>query len=200
MPEVKASNNRLFSLAESQHGVFTTKQAERSGYARKTHFYQVKSGNWVREYRGIYRLAHYPISDEAEYVIWSLWSRNRNEKVLGVYSHETALSIYDLSDINPSKMTMTVPKGFRRNSAIPSILNLHYGALGANEIEQRQGYRVTKPFRTIFDLCHQGTISRDIIERSIAEGINRGVISETERKKGIASTSLPDWAKSIYAK
>jgi predicted transcriptional regulator of viral defense system len=43
-----------------------------------------------------------------------------------VYSHHTALSLYDLSDLNPSKLHMTVPMDFRRNSEIPGILVLHF--------------------------------------------------------------------------
>lgn len=31
-------------------------------------------------------------------------------------SHATALSLYDLSDVNPAKLHMTVPTGFRRPS------------------------------------------------------------------------------------
>jgi hypothetical protein len=47
---------------------------------------------------------------------------NRNEEVEGVYSRHTALSLCDLSDLNPSKLHMTVPMDFRRTSDIPGIL------------------------------------------------------------------------------
>ena len=200
MSEIETSKSHLFSVAESQHGIFTTTQAEQSGYSRKTHYYQVKSGNWIREHRGIYRLAQYPISDETELVIWSLWSRNRSEKTLGVYSHETALSLFELSDINPSKLEMTVPRSFRRNSTIPPILSLHFASLEANEVEQRQGYRVTRPFKTIFDLCQQDRVSREIVEQAVIEGVNRGLISEKSRKQGMVDDAFPDWAKSIFEK
>jgi len=43
----------------------------------------------------------------------------------GAYSHDTALSLHELSDIMPSKLHMTVPREFRRNSRIPEILVLH---------------------------------------------------------------------------
>lgn len=200
MLEIESSKSRLFVIAESQHGIFTTKQAEGAGYASKTHFYQVKSGNWVREYRGIYRLTNYPISDESELVIWSLWSRNRNEEVQGVYSHETALSLYDLSDLNPSKLNMSVPKGFRRNSEIPVILNLHTASFAQNEVEAKQGYRVSKPFRTIADVCQAENISRGIIKQAITESIKRGIVSERERKAALDSEVFPSWAKQIFKK
>ena len=58
-------------------------------------------------------------------MLWYLWSRNRREVPEGIYSHETALSLHELSDVMPSKLHMTVPKDFRRNSMIPEVLILH---------------------------------------------------------------------------
>jgi predicted transcriptional regulator of viral defense system len=81
----------------------------------------VKVGNWIREYRGIYRLALFPMAEHPDLVKWALWSRNRNEAPEGVYSHRTALSLYELSDLNPAKLHMTVPAHFRRNSEIPGL-------------------------------------------------------------------------------
>jgi hypothetical protein len=52
-------------------------------------------------------------------MLWYLWSQNRQEVPEGTYSHDTALSLHELSDIMPSKLHMTVPREFRRNSRIP---------------------------------------------------------------------------------
>jgi predicted transcriptional regulator of viral defense system len=62
----------------------------------------------------------------------------------GAYSHETALSLHELSDIMPSKLHMTVPK-FRRNRTIPEILVLHWANLDTGEVQEMQGIRVTRP-------------------------------------------------------
>ena len=97
-------------------------------------------GDWIREHRGIYRLALFPTADRPDLVLWALWSRNRNEEVEGVYSHQTALSLYDLSDVNPSKLHMTVPIDFRRNSAIPRILVLHAAGLLESDVQTAQGW------------------------------------------------------------
>src|ERR1039458_5406008 len=102
-------SRRLFEFAEQQQGFFTTKQAKTAGFAENTHPYHVQVGNWIREHRGIYRLALFPAADRPDLVLWALWSRNRNEEVEGAYSHHTALSLYDLSDLNPAKLHMTVP-------------------------------------------------------------------------------------------
>lgn len=121
----KPGRGRLFDIAGSQDDYFTMAQALEAGFGRNTHSYHVKAGNWVREYRGIYRLVRFPVSENGYLVLWSLWSRDRHGKPQGVYSHETALHLRDLSDANPSKIRMSVPPGFRRNSVIPAVLVLH---------------------------------------------------------------------------
>ena len=148
----REASSRLFDLAEQQQGFFTTKQAKAAGFAENTHPYHVHAGNWIREHRGIYRLALFPTPDRPDLVLWSLWSRNRKEEVDGVYSHQTALSLHELSDLNPAKLHMTVPTNFRRNSDIPGIVVLHYRDLLKSEIQAGPGYKYTRPLRTILDL------------------------------------------------
>lgn len=55
-------HDQLFAIAESQDGYFTMAQALEAGFARSTHSYHVRMGNWLREHRGIYRLRQYPRS------------------------------------------------------------------------------------------------------------------------------------------
>src|SRR5436305_12854173 len=75
----KEAARRLYAMAETLSGFFTTKQAKAAGYAENTHAYHVQVGNWVREHRGIYRLAHFPQNDRPDLMLWWLWSRNRQE-------------------------------------------------------------------------------------------------------------------------
>jgi predicted transcriptional regulator of viral defense system len=172
--------NRLYSIAEAQQGYFTSSQAVEAGFSDYLHPYHVRKGNWERIHRGIYRLSKYPHSMDSHYVIWSLWSRNRKGMPQGVYSHETALSMYDLSDVNPAKLYMTVPPNFRRHSSIPKILILNKGALAPGDIATREGYRVTRPTRTIRDLLREGATSKDLIRQAIMEGFSRGLILRRE--------------------
>ena len=173
----REASRRLFEIAEEQQGFFTTKQAKAAGFAENTHPYHVQVGNWVREHRGVYRLSLFPATDRPDLVLWSLWSRNRNEEVEGVYSHETALSLYELSDANPAKLHMTVPRDFRRNSEIPGVLILHYADLLESDLQTAQGFRVTRPLRTILDLIEAGTVERTFIRQAIRQAVDRGLIT-----------------------
>jgi len=168
---------QLFDVAEQQQGFFTTKQAKTAGFAENTHPYHVHAGNWVREHRGIYRLSLFPAADRPDLVLWALWSRNRNEEVEGVYSHQTALSLYDLSDLNPAKLSMTVPTDFRRNSEIPGILTLHYADMPEEDVQTAQGFKFTRPLRTILDLMEEGTVERRFIIQALRQALNRGLIT-----------------------
>lgn len=181
---------RLFEIAEQQQGFFTTKQAKAAGFAENTHPYHVQVGNWIREHRGIYRLALFPMTDRPDLVLWALWSRNRDEEIEGVYSHETALSLYDLSDLNPAKLHMTVPSDFRRNSDIPGILVLHHADLPESDVQTAQGFKFTRPLRTILDLIEAGTVERNFIRQALRQAVDRGLISRqrirTARMRGPA--------------
>jgi predicted transcriptional regulator of viral defense system len=173
-------HDQLFAIAQGQRGFFTAKQAEAAGFQRCNHSYHVRAGNWAREGRGIFRLQQFPVSDEADLVLWSLWSRDRSDRPAGVYSHETALRIYDLSDLMPSKLHMTVPKTFRRNTPVPGGLVLHRGKLEATEVEERDGYKVTRPIKTMVDLIQTGTLAEDTLRSAFAEAVQRGLITQSE--------------------
>src|SRR5258708_37846219 len=173
----KETARRLYVTAQSQQGFFTTKQASRAGFAEKTHSYHVKVGNWIREHRGIYRLADFPAAERPDLMLWYLWSQDRQEVPEGTYSHDTALSLHELSDIMPSKLHMTVPKHFRRNSRVPEILVLHRADLSESDIEQMQGVRVTPSLRTVVDLLQTGRVDRNLIRQAIDEAMRRGLIT-----------------------
>lgn len=177
---MKSKADRLYGLAESQQGYFTAGQAVACGYPTSSHVYHLKRGSWLRDGRGIYRLARFPASDDGQYVRWSLWSRNRQGVPQGVISNQTALALFDLSDLMPARIHMTVPLSFRRNSAIPKILVLHRGDLADGDVEARQGYRVTRPLRAMTDLLDDPAVSPGHLRQALREGLERGLISRAE--------------------
>ena len=174
------NQQKLYGMVEAQQGYFTYRQALQSGYRSPSHVYHVRTGAWIREYRGVYRLAQFPVAPDGHLVLWTLWSCNRDGKPQGVYSHQTALSIYELSDVMPSKLHMTVPPQFRRNAAVPKELVLHKANLHPTDVEQRQGYRVARPLRAIADLLLEGTESHDRLRQALSEGLRRGIIARKE--------------------
>lgn len=170
----------LFEIADRQQGYFTTQQAVKCGYSRTNFHRFLASREWVKEQRGIYRLAHYPVTSHPDLVLWSLWSCNLKGEVQGIWSHETALEIHELSDTMPAKMHMTVPKRFRKWTAIPKNLVLHFADLPKAEVIAQQGYLVTTPLRTIVDIAEEGKLSVDLIVQAIQDALRIGLISRKE--------------------
>lgn len=194
------ASNKLFKIAELQDGYFTTKQAKESGFIDENYRYHLKTGNWIRVFRGIYRLVKYPQSENEQYLLWYLWSMNQKQEPQGVYSHQTALSIYGLSDVSPSKLHMTVPPHFRRMSAIPKILVLHKEKLPIHDINYMQGFAVTKPMRTILDLSKKELIARDHLSQAIKEGLQRGLIPIQDLTAAMQPNKVQTWLKEIIQK
>lgn len=170
----------LYQVALLQGGYFTAFQARNAGIKPENHTYHVKSKNWIREWRGIYRFSQYPPQEDAQYSLWGVWSMNHKGQIQGTYSHETALSLYDLSDLQPTKLHITVPRNFRRHSKIPNILQLHYSTFSAAECEERSGYLITKPFRTIVDCIRTGTISNEFILQAIHQSLQKGYLRNSD--------------------
>ena len=198
--KTREAQNKLYEIAESQKGLFTSKQAKSVGYSEQIQLYHVQQGHWLRRHRGIYQLAHFPSQPDAELVLWSLWSRNRDEVPQGVYSHETALNIYELSDVNPSKLHMIVPKSFRRMAATPKILKLHFKNIPEDSIEIRQGYAVVKPIFDILILLSEESVSMDILVQALSEGLQRGLITKSEVKKMKIEKSMESKWKTLLKK
>ncbi len=183
--------DKLFEIADRQQGYFTSQQAEECGFSRSNFYLKIRSGEWAKELRGIYKLVNYPVTDRSELVLWMLWSRGRKGLPQGIWSHETALDIHELSDVMPSKMHMSVPEGFRRGVAFPKNLHLHFVDIPKSDVEERQGYRVTTPLRTLIDIIQEGKIANQHIALAIKEVLKRGLATTQEVQK------ISEWAKSI---
>ena len=168
---------RLFRVAAVQGGYFTAFQAREAGYIETNHTYHVLSGNWIREWRGVFRLSRFPLAEDSQYSLWGVWSMNRKGIVQGVYSHETALNLFDLSDVQPERLHMTFPRGHKRNGEIPNTLILHHADIDPLECEERMGYRVTIPFRTMADLLRSMTLSPELIRQAFEEALRTGALT-----------------------
>ncbi len=183
MGKTQESERNIRMIASRQQGYFTARQALEAGYSYPSQYYQSETGNWIREGHGIYRIADYAAADRPDLVLWSLWSRDRHGKPQGVFSHETALSIHDLSDVMPAHLHMTVPPSFRKSAKIPRVLVIHRAILTATDIQDMDGYSVTRPLRTIIDVSSLETVSVDILEQTVRQALQRGLVKRDDLTK-----------------
>ena len=174
---------KLNQTAFLQGGLFTAKQAEACGYARSNHHYHIKTGNWVKEGRGIYRLSHIPVDEMTSYWKLLLWSCNRKSEPMAVFSHKTALSFYELSDVNPGKITVTVPKKFQKRAGHTKALRICKKDLLKKDVKQFKGLPVTTPLRTLLDIYEEKSLSDDFMEQAVKEALEKGLIRKSDLKK-----------------
>lgn len=143
--------SQLYEIAERQSGYFTAAQALEVGYSYAAQHYHHKTGNWLRDGWGIYRLARFPYAPGEQLVRLMLWSRDRAGVTQATVSHETALQAYDLSDVLPADTHLTVPNDFRKHP--PDGVVLHHANLPKGDLRERDGYRITTPLRTLLDVA-----------------------------------------------
>ncbi len=183
-----SASRRLYESAQGQGGFFTARQAREAGFEDNVHPYHVRSGNWVRERRGVYRLAQFPLPARPDLITWQLWSRNRQDQPQGVFSHATALTLHELSDAMPAKLNMTVPPGFRRMAATPEVLRLHRARLAERDVETIDGVRVTTPLRTLIDVIVEGDLASELQAQAVHEAIRRGLVRRQQLEAAEVST------------
>ena len=156
----------LHAVAMRQAGYFTAAQALDVGYSYQAQKHHVDHGNWTRVDRGLFRLPGWPVCPDDAFVLWRLWSRDR-----AVVSHESALTVHDLGDANPSLVHLTVPPGFRARH--PAV-RLHLAALPVADAEDREGYRVTTVERTLLDVA-AGDTSQEQLEIALSDALAQGL-------------------------
>jgi predicted nucleotidyltransferase len=172
-------SHHLFEVAESQSGYFTSADAKKLGYDYPHQHFHFSQGNWIRVDHGIYRLKNFPAAKHEDLMRWWLWSRKK-----AVLSHETAAALYDLGDLLPAKIHLTVPPDFRKRPT--KSLVLHKAMLHESEIERRDGLPATKPLRTILDLA-RARLDDERLEAVARDAILKGVTSGKELLGALAT-------------
>lgn len=170
----RQSAQALATLAHEQGGYFTAKQAKEVGYGYRHLDYHETAGNFERVEHGLYRIPTIPLDEHDDYIRLSLWSRNQKDEPQAVVSHQTALILHDLSDLLPREIHMTVPPKFRKLA--PKGVILHKATLEDAEIEDRGGYRVTSPTRTLLDVAAIG-VSSEQLAHSLHDALTQGIVT-----------------------
>lgn len=167
--------NAIQAIAFSQAGYFTAAQARDVGYSYQAQKYHADHGNWIRVDRGIFRLPGWPVGSDDGYVLWHLWARGQ-----AVVSHDTALVLHDLSDVDPARIHLTVPLGFRSED---QGVVLHRHLLSDADVEERPGFRVTTPLRTLLDVAAMD-LSQEHVDRAVMDAVQRGIATPRRLRAG----------------
>jgi predicted transcriptional regulator of viral defense system len=177
-------HDELYRVAESQAGYFTTRQALAAGMDRSTLRHHARpGGRYERVRRGLYRLRHFPTSPH-EHVV-AAWLPLRDAGA--VVSHESALELYELSDVIPSAIDLSIPRSKRGQRPRPGVrLHTLEPPPADTEIRTLAGVPVTTPERTILDAL-QGGAQLEQIELAITQAVDRGLTTPRRLRSAAAS-------------
>ena len=168
---LQEKRRQLYALAVSHSGFFTAAEALRVGYSYPAQKFHADHGNWLRVDRGLFRLPEWPPGEHDSLVRWSLWARGR-----GVVSHETALAVYQLGDVNPAEVDLTVPPNFRARSV---GVRLHHAEMPPSDVTEQQGFRISTPLRSVIDVA-AGNLDIDLLAGAVGDALRNGLISRRE--------------------
>lgn len=164
----KTDLSGLEAFALGQGGYFDRRDALGYGLTDQHLQHHLVTGRFERILPGVYRLKIAPISPLDDYLLAWVWTHYR-----GAISHESALALYDLADILPTRLHVTVPRPFDRTSGHYQV---HLSSLPAEDTLMYDGVRVTTPARSIADAAAAGTDPSQII-KSVHEALDRGLLT-----------------------
>jgi len=162
---------RLFQIAEAQAGYFTTAQAQAVSVTRPQLSRYVAAGKLEHSQHGVYRLIPFPrVPHEDLFIAWLAAGPD------AVISHDSALALYELSDVLPTHIHLTVPRSASRRR--PGY-RLHTGRIGPAEITHYGSLKVTTVARTITDIASDG-LADDLVIQAAQEAIARGLVTREQ--------------------
>ena len=177
----------LLDLAQDQHGYLRAEDVREAGFDPKRLVDYERRGVAERVAYGVYRMKAIPPDELEEYMRAALWPMGA-----GVLSHETALDLYEVCDVNPAGIDVTVPRRYRTHRPVPALYRLHSRDLASEQTERLRGLPIVTPLRAILDGI-EAHVRGELIEQAIQTAELQGLItpaSATRARDALSSRHL----------
>lgn len=171
--------------AADKFGLLTLDDAKQVGYQPKTIVTLAERGQLERVSRGVYRVPFLPGGEMQAYMAAALWPQGAP----GVLTHETALDLWDVSDVNPAKIHVTVPRTHRPQRDIPKAYIIHREDLDPADVTAIEGVPVVRLVRAIRQSAELH-VGRDLLEQAVRHGRSRGLLSANEHDQLVRELGL----------
>jgi len=168
--------NRLAELAADNYGYITTAQAQEAEINPDRLLELARRGQLERRGTALYRMPLIPPTPLDPYREATLWPRGTE----AVLSHETALDLHGLSDVNPAKIHISVPRAHRPRRKLPAQYRLHREDLRDDEVTVYEGIPIVTAAKAIRQTRQLGPA---LLRQAIEEGRRRGLVSEAEAER-----------------
>lgn len=166
--------NELFDLATERYGFVTPADARELGIDPQRLVVMNERGVLDRVAHGLYRFPSFPPTGLEEFMQATLWPRGQ-----GIISHDSALDLHELCDVNPSKIHVTVPAGYRLRRQAPDAYVFHRRQLADEDRALHEGIPIVTPRRAILDGIEAG-LRGDLIDQAIETARARGLIRKDD--------------------
>ncbi len=164
----------LLDLAHDQHGYLRAEDVREAGFDPKRLVDYERRGVAERVAYGVYRMQAIPPDELEEYMRAALWPMGA-----GILSHETALDLYELCDVNPAVINVTVPRRYRTHRPVPALYRLHPRDLASEQTGRLRGLPIVTPLRAILDGI-ETHVRSDLIEQAIQTVERQSLITPTD--------------------
>jgi predicted transcriptional regulator of viral defense system len=174
--------DEILALAEDNDGFLTSGQARAAGIAASVLARLTARGRLERASRGVYRIPYFPSNRFSQFREAVMWARaGRGPKSVAL-SHATALAIYEISDANPARIHLTVPRRARLRRKRPKWVEIHRADLALDDVTVHEGLPLTTIARTVEDmLASTGRVS--LVRQAISGARREGYIGRAEAQR-----------------
>lgn len=166
----RLARDALVELAEAQNGLVTRQQAiDELDLTAAAVDNLVARGRLERVAHGVYRYPRLPGAEFESYGIALL----RTGDPGAVLSHETALAVHDISDVNPSRHHVTIPRPRRIRRSDNDRYVVHVDHLEPTQVTWWEQMPVVTPATAIEQCLRYGTpayLLRQALERGARTG------------------------------
>lgn len=163
--------NRLATIAADQQGLVTPVDAREVGIDPHRLVDMERRGAIERVARGLYR---FPLLEQnpelGQLAEATLWADRR-----GTLSHDTALDLHELCNINPAQIHITIPTAYRLQKPVPKLYRIHRGDLEKGERTFYEGIPIVTPYRAIAEGIETG-VRVDLLRQAIDTARSRGQV------------------------
>lgn len=168
----------LRDIASDHAGLFTTKEAVDAGIARPLVVQLAARRRLERVARGLYRFPTWPANELQQYHEAVLWPQAQRDLAYAVISHDSALELYGLTQLNPAVIHVTIPLKTRIVRDTPPWIQFHRWEVKEHDRTWERGVPVVSVARAIEDIVPAHGV--DVAHRAVSEARERRLLRDDE--------------------
>jgi len=173
--DVVTDLERLREVALDQYGYVTTAQALEAGVPHAQLSKMVARGRLARVAHGVYQVPQVPATQYGPFMLAVLWT-GAPEACL---SHDTALAAWDVSDINPTAIHLTVARHRRVTRAGGDGYVLHHQDLDDAQRTWWEGIPIVTAGTTIAQCIDTG-VPTYLVRQALERGRRTGLLTTAD--------------------